>query len=147
MKDRKPLGLRYPLIAWNAALSLFSFVGFLRTAPHLMYYMYANGFYASACTPAEPSFGHGAVGLWTMLFVFSKIPELGDTAFVVLRKKPLIFLHWYHHVTVLLYCWHSYKSRSSAGLYFVVSPRTTESLPVPIARAGSGSMTYPCTRP
>jgi hypothetical protein len=49
-----------------------------------------------------------------------QIPELGDTVFVVLRKKPLIFLHWYHHVTVLLYCWHSYASRSSAGLYFVV---------------------------
>lgn len=71
------------------------------------------------CAPSEPSFGHGAAGLWTMLFIFSKIPELLDTAFIVLRKSPLIFLHWYHHATVLLYCWHSYATRSSAGLYFV----------------------------
>ena len=25
----------------------------------------------------------------------------------------------YHHVTVLLFCWHSFMSTSSAGLYFV----------------------------
>ena len=37
----------------------------------------------------------------------------------MLRQKEVIFLHWYHHVTVLLYCWHSYMTRSSAGLYFI----------------------------
>jgi hypothetical protein len=46
-------------------------------------------------------------------------PELFDTAFIVLRKKPLIFLHWYHHITVLLYCWHAYAVRASSGLYFI----------------------------
>lgn len=25
--------------------------------------------------------------------------------FIILRKQPLRFLHWYHHVTVLLYSW------------------------------------------
>ena len=28
-----------------------------------------------------------------------------DTAFIVLKKRPLILLHWYHHLTVMLYCW------------------------------------------
>lgn len=111
--------LRGALRAWNLMLSIFSIIGFLRTAPHLLYYTWQKGFYASICAPAEPAYGHGAVGLWTMLFIFSKIPELGDTVFIVLRKTKLIFLHWYHHVTVLLYCWHSYATRSSAGLYFV----------------------------
>ncbi len=37
----------------------------------------------------------------------------------MLRKKPLIFLHWYHHVTVLLYCWHSYYEQTTYGLYFI----------------------------
>jgi hypothetical protein len=70
------------------------------------------------CAPAEPSFGHGAAGFWMMLFVFSKLPELIDTVILVMRKTPVIFLHWFHHATVLLFCWHSYATRSSAGLYF-----------------------------
>jgi hypothetical protein len=34
----------------------------------------------------------------------------------VIHKKPLIFLHWYHRITVLLYCWHSYVTKSSRGI-------------------------------
>ena len=46
--------------------------------------------------------------------------ELVDTFFIVIHKKPLIFLHWYHHITVLLYCWHSYVTKSPPGIFFVV---------------------------
>ena len=45
--------------------------------------------------------------------------ELIDTFFIVIHKKPLIFLHWYHHITVLLYCWHSYATKSPPGIFFV----------------------------
>lgn len=61
----------------------------------------------------------GPTGMWVMLFIYSKIPELIDTVFIVLRKRPLIFLHWYHHVTVLLFCWSSYATIAGSGLYFV----------------------------
>lgn len=115
----RPFGLKRALAAWNLALAAFSAVGFLRTAPFLANFIAQRGFYASVCHPAEAWYGNGAAGLWTMLFIASKLPELVDTAFVVLRKKPLIFLHWYHHATVLLYCWHSYATGSSAGLYFI----------------------------
>ena len=36
-----------------------------------------------------------SLGYWTFMFALSKVPELGDTLFIVLRKQPLIFLHWY----------------------------------------------------
>jgi hypothetical protein len=48
------------------------------------------------------------------------ISELFDTFFIVIHKKPLIFLHWYHHISVLLYCWHAYVSKNPIGIVFVV---------------------------
>jgi GNS1/SUR4 family len=91
--------VRRPLIAWNFFLALFSFLGAVRTVPHLLYTLASHGMYTTMCAPAEPSYGNGPVGLWTCLFVFSKLPELIDTVFLVLRKKPVIFLHWYHHIS------------------------------------------------
>jgi len=52
------------------------------------------------------------------LFVLSKFPELGDTVFLILRKKPVIFLHWFHHTTVLLYCWHATLVTAAPGIWF-----------------------------
>lgn len=119
MANRKAYDLRGPLVAWNFLLAYFSFVGALRTVPHLANILYRYGFKYTICYKPSVWYGSGAIGLWTQAFVFSKIPELGDTIFVVLRKKPLIFLHWYHHVTVLLYCWHSYYEQTTYGLYFI----------------------------
>lgn len=39
--------------------------------------------------------------------------------FLFLFKKELIFLHWYHHVTVLIYCWFSYQDFASTGRWFM----------------------------
>eukprot|EP01035_Chromulina_nebulosa_P021225 gene21225-27494_t len=84
----------------------------------MIYILQTKTFEESVCDPADTSYGAGACGLAVQLFVLSKLPELIDTVFIVLRKKSLIFLHWYHHVTVLLYCWNSYVTESAAGLYF-----------------------------
>lgn len=46
--------------------------------------------------------------------------ELLDTFFIVIHKKKLILLHWYHHVSVLLYCWHSYVYKAPLGILFCV---------------------------
>ena len=62
--------------------------------------------------------GSSTTGLWCMLFVLSKIPEFGDTFFIVIHKKKLMFLHWYHHISVLLCCWHSFISKAPTGLFF-----------------------------
>ena len=119
MRDRKPFGLINSLALWNFFLSSFSLAGACRTVPHLIHNLLTRDMSASLCTNAAADWGDGATGLWVQLFVFSKVPELVDTAFIVLRKKPLIFLHWYHHITVLAYCWHAYATLAPQALYFV----------------------------
>jgi len=119
MSKRQAFDLVGPLAAWNLFLSLFSFYGACRTVPHMLQRILSLSFEETVCQEPFIAFGSGASGLATQFFILSKIPELVDTIFIVIRKKPLIFLHWYHHVTVLLYCWNSYVTESSAGLYFV----------------------------
>ena len=119
MKDKKPFVLKYELAAWNLFLSSFSFYGASRTVPWMIYRIMNESFEDTVCTSAHVAFGGGTAGLAVQLFILSKIPELVDTVFLVLKKKPVIFLHWYHHITVLLYCWNSYVTESAAGLYFV----------------------------
>merc|ERR1712203_1106971 len=52
------------------------------------------------------------------LFIYSKIAELMDTVLLLLAGKPVIALQWWHHSTVLLYCWHSYSVRIATGAWF-----------------------------
>jgi len=118
MANRKAFDLKTPLLVWNIFLALFSTAGFLRIFPHFILTLVDRGLYFSMCAQPAHSFGNGPSGLWTYLFILSKVPELIDTAFIVLRKKKLIFLHWYHHVTVLSFSLHVYAYRESPGLYW-----------------------------
>jgi elongation of very long chain fatty acids protein 6 len=45
----------------------------------------------------------------------------------VLRKQPLIFLHWYHHITVMIYVWYSYTDHTGPGRWFMVMNYTVHS--------------------
>merc|ERR1719353_1012982 len=120
MKDRAAFTLQFLLAAWNALLSVFSCAGAVYTLPHLFAALAQAGLLATISSKAEETWGTGASGFWVQLFIFSKVAELLDTAFLVARKRPVSFLHWYHHVTVLLYCWHSYASKAPQTLVFVV---------------------------
>lgn len=119
MKNYKPFKLETSLAAWNLFLSVFSTWGALRTVPHMIHRLMTVSFEDTVCEHVYTAYGGGANGFAVAMFILSKLPELVDTVFIVLRKKPLIFLHWYHHVTVLLFCWNAYVSEASNGLYFV----------------------------
>ncbi|KAL7460718.1 hypothetical protein ACHAXS_001161 [Conticribra weissflogii] len=120
MKNNPAWSWRKILAFWNFGLSLFSWIGAFRTAPQLYYNLTNYSLRDNLCDDPAALYGSGSTGLWVQLFILSKFPELLDTFFIVIHKKPLIFLHWYHHITVLLYCWHSYVTTSPSGLFFVV---------------------------
>jgi len=120
--------MQMPLAYWNGLLCLFSFIGMCRTVPYLLGDIFSKSFEDTICSSPMNSWGNGPTGMWVMLFIFSKVPELIDTVFIVLRKKPLIFLHWYHHVTVLTFCWSAYSTISASGLYFVAMNFTVHAM-------------------
>ncbi|KAM8924349.1 very long chain fatty acid elongase 3 [Pelodytes ibericus] len=125
MKERRRFELRRPLVLWSLTLAIFSIVGAMRTGWYLGNLLFRSGFKHSVC---DQSFYSGPVSkFWAYAFVISKVPELGDTFFIVLRKQKLIFLHWYHHITVLLYTWYTYKDTVAGGGWFMTMNYTVHS--------------------
>uniref|UniRef100_A0A914RG47 Elongation of very long chain fatty acids protein n=1 Tax=Parascaris equorum TaxID=6256 RepID=A0A914RG47_PAREQ len=80
---------------WNTWLAIFSIIGSGVTTVSLFNEISSYTVYGQ--------FFEGPSGYLSFLFCISKIAELGDTIILVLRKRPLIFLHWYHHVLTLNY--------------------------------------------
>lgn len=120
-KNRQPVSWRKALALWNLGLSVFSAIGFCRILPHMLHNFYHYSLSEFFCFDPESMYGSDPVtGMWMQLFVLSKFPELLDTFFIVVHKKPLIFLHWYHHISVLAYCWHSYVFKAPPGIIFAV---------------------------
>jgi len=127
MANREPFQLRGPLTVWNMLLAVFSIMGAARTLPEFIHTFSTQGFHHSLCVPSFIERDRVS-GFWTWMFVLSKVPELGDTIFIVLRKQRLIFLHWYHHVTVLIYCWYSFSEYTAPARWFVVMNFVVHSL-------------------
>ncbi|CAG7820282.1 unnamed protein product, partial [Allacma fusca] len=62
-----------------------------------------------------------ATSFWGLALMLSKIVELGDTVFIILRKQKLIALHWFHHAATLMMCWIGYEYYETAGRAFFVN--------------------------
>jgi len=96
MRDRKPFDLERPLIMWNAFLATFSLLGFLYVFPSFLKTIRDHGI-TRTYTHINEAHKNPLAGYWSFLWCASKIPEFVDTYFIVLRKKPLMFMHWFHH--------------------------------------------------
>ena len=116
MQDRERYNLRVPLFMWSLTLALFSLMGSVSAGSPMVSHFLTFGWESSVCGDVLIE---GRPGLWAFLFSFSKFPELVDTYFIVLRKQKLIFLHWYHHVTVFIYCWYHYALQLRPAQWFI----------------------------
>lgn len=105
MKTREAFTLRVPLMLWNFGLAIYSVVSasMLLTKAYQYIVIEKHGLAGDICSSNE--FLDSPLLFW---FLLSKIFELVDTLFLVLRKRPVIFLHWYHHAATFYYAWDAY---------------------------------------
>jgi len=126
MSNREPFELRRPMIVVNFGLALFSIVGLLRVTPELFRALSRHGFEHSVCVASWTQ--DKVPFFWMKLFVWSKYFELIDTAFLILRKRPVALLHWYHHASVLVFTWNAMSTLAALGQWFTVMNYAVHSL-------------------
>lgn len=118
MKHRQPVDLKAILIVYNfvmVGLSLYMFLEFLLTS-------WLSG-YSFLCQPVDYSSSPLALRMAKVCwwFFFSKVIELSDTIFFILRKKnnQLTFLHVYHHGTMIFNWWAGVKYVAGGQSFFI----------------------------
>ena len=116
------------LFTWNTSMAFFSLYGASRVMPYVIsgaikrYASFSSiyGAFVSISCKNEFAVTSGPAALWICLFVFSKIVELGDTVLLILRKRPLTFLHVWHHLSVLPWAWNELGNESAPSATFAM---------------------------
>jgi len=135
-KQLKPI-----LLLWNTFLFTASTWAAYRVVPPCLNFIATRGMHAFLCEGGEiwgreqaveyliprcKLFGPGCV--WLFIFCLSKIPETVDTLFLVLAKKKVRFLHWYHHISVLWFCWITWAHCAVGGKAYAAMNLTVHSI-------------------
>uniref|UniRef100_A0A1X7VSD7 Elongation of very long chain fatty acids protein n=1 Tax=Amphimedon queenslandica TaxID=400682 RepID=A0A1X7VSD7_AMPQE len=113
MKSREAFNLKRSLMLWNLATAVFSILGASVCLPAVINSTIEKGFIYTSCISDGYYGSESSVCFWTFLFTVSKVIELGDTFFIILRKKPLVVLHWYHHVSVVYLMWFTFSNAAT----------------------------------
>ena len=118
MKYRgKPYNLRTLLTFWNSFLAVFSIIGVIRCLPEFAYILSTKGFTASFCQ--SDYYKDLRLNWWYLFFVWSKVIELIDTLFILLRNGKLLTLHWVHHCLTLCYSWYVFGDVPATARWMV----------------------------
>jgi len=79
-ESRPAWNWRNSMALWNLGLSVFSFLGFLRTAPQLFHNLLNYSITENLCFDPESHFGSGGTGFWVQLFCLSKFPYVPSSS-------------------------------------------------------------------
>ncbi|CAL9689135.1 unnamed protein product [Knipowitschia caucasica] len=118
MLNRSPVKIKPVLIVYNFAMVCLS--------AYMCYEFAASSWlakYSLLCQPVDYSDSPLAMRMARVYwwFFFSKVLELCDTIFFILRKKDnqLTFLHVYHHATMIFNCWVGIKYVPGGQNFFI----------------------------
>ncbi len=122
---RNSIALRWATAAWNGAMGLLSMWMAVRLGSLVAASVAARGLAEEACdSSVERTFP-------MFVFTASKLIELGDTALLVVRGRPLSTLHVWHHASVMVYCWSAWGVSAPAGSLFALMNAIVHSIMYP----------------
>lgn len=132
---KAPGYVRHLFALWNLLLSIYSAISVCVAIPYVVRQFTNHGLHHLVCSDKlmlgskqDDAACYGAIGFVMSLFMLSKFPELGDTFFLAAMNKPISFLHWYHHVTVLLYSWFAYENATPTAVMFATINLTVHAI-------------------
>lgn len=117
MKARKEFVLYGVSLIHNAFLSLLSLAMFLGAAYGATKKANALGFYSGLVCQQDRDPIKGTLYYWAYIFYLSKFYELLDTYLLVLKKKPVIFLHVFHHTVMPFVVWSGLQGKWAMALW------------------------------
>jgi elongation of very long chain fatty acids protein 6 len=104
---------------WNLMLTILSIAMLFAMIWPTLLLAYENGPKHMLCDQTG-SHWVGVKAFAIYVFQLSKYAELIDTLFLIMRNKPVGFLHWYHHTTVLYYTWYAGSGAFNIGYLFAI---------------------------
>jgi len=105
MENKKPWDLFTVRVIHNAFLCLASLVMMAGCIKETIVIFQHRGLEGLLCDSTGFASTSTNADLWYYLFYVSKFYEFIDTWILVLRRKPLIFLHVFHHFITAILCW------------------------------------------
>lgn len=120
MRSRPPIRMKAAAAVHNILLTGLSAAMAVGTIVELVINTRRHGFVSVVCD-REKTAMTGRLAVWFYVFYLSKYYELLDTVLLVVKKRPLSFLHVYHHCVVLILFWAYNQSRMIISWVLVVA--------------------------
>ncbi|KAF8371620.1 hypothetical protein PRIPAC_78049 [Pristionchus pacificus] len=116
MNNREAFKLEGAIKSWNLIIATLSGICAAGMTAEFFTTLFGRGINASLCSSTD-TFFHGSTGYFLWCYHIIRLFEFTDTLFIILRKQPLLFIHWFHHALTLYVSWFCYARPSPLSRY------------------------------